>query len=143
MNSSIARDLGLLIARVGLGIIFIAHGWQKFFTYKIAGMQAAFEGMGAPLPKISAVLAASIELGGGILLIAGLLTPLVGALLFLDMVGAFFIVHADKGVFIDNGGYELVVALGVGSLLIAVIGAGRISIDGLIGKGNGWVKTPA
>ena len=99
--------------------------------------------MGAPLPKISAVLAASIELGGGILLIAGLLTPLVGALLFLDMVGAFFIVHADKGVFIDNGGYELVVALGVGSLLIAVIGAGRISIDGLIGKGNGWVKTPA
>ncbi len=94
-------------------------------------------------PKISAVLAASIELGGGILLIAGLLTPpLVGALLFLDMVGAFFIVHADKGVFIDNGGYELVVALGVGSLLIAVIGAGRISIDGLIGKGNGWVKTP-
>lgn len=143
MNSSIARDLGLLIARVGLGIIFIAHGWQKFFTYKIAGTQAAFEGMGAPLPKISAVLAASIELGGGILLIAGLLTPLVGAFLFLDMVGAFFIVHADKGVFIDNGGYELVVALGVGSLLVAVIGAGRISIDGLIGKGNGWVKTPA
>lgn len=141
MNSSIVRDLGLLIARVGLGIIFIAHGWQKFFTYKISGTQASFEAMGAPLPKVSAIVAASVELGGGILLVAGLLTPLVGALLFLNMVGAFFIAHAGNGIFVSEGGYELVLALGVGSLLIATIGAGRISIDGLIGKGNGWIKT--
>ncbi|MDI9916641.1 DoxX family protein [Rhodococcus sp. IEGM 1379] len=143
MNSSIARDLGTLIARVGLGIIFIAHGWQKYFTYKIAGTQAAFEGMGAPLPKVSAVVAATVELGGGILLIAGVLTPLVGALLFLDMVGALFIVHSGNGIFVDQGGYELVLALGVGSLLIATIGAGRISVDGLIGKGDGWLKPAA
>ncbi|TSD45981.1 DoxX family protein [Rhodococcus sp. KBS0724] len=143
MNSSIVRDLGLLIARIGLGIIFIAHGWQKFFTYKIAGTQASFEAMGAPLPKVSAIAAATIELGGGILLIAGVLTPLVGVLLFLDMVGAFFIVHSGNGVFVDAGGYELVLALGVGSLLIAAIGAGRISVDGLIGKGDGWLKTAA
>lgn len=143
MNSSIVRDLGLLIARVGLGIIFIAHGWQKFFTYKISGTQASFDAMGAPLPKVSAIVAATVELGGGILLIAGLLTPLVGVLLFLDMVGAFFIVHAGSGIFVSEGGYELVLALGVGSLLIATIGAGRISIDGLLGKGDGWVKTAA
>jgi len=59
------------------------------------------------------------------------------------MVGAFFIVHSGNGIFVDAGGYELVLALGVGSLLIATIGAGRISVDGLIGKGNGWLKTAA
>ncbi|MGC0362750.1 putative oxidoreductase [Rhodococcus sp. 27YEA15] len=143
MNSSIVRDLGILVARVGLGIIFIAHGWQKFFTYKIAGTQASFEAMGAPVPKVSAVLAATVELGGGILLLVGLLTPLVGVLLFLDMVGAFFITHAGNGIFVGEGGYELVLALGVGSLLIAALGAGRISIDGILGKSNGWAAVPA
>ena len=72
----------------------------------------------------------------------GLADPDRRHLLFLDMVGALILVHADKGVFIANGGYELVVALGVGSLLIAVIGAGRISIDGF-SEGLGWGKTAA
>lgn len=141
MTPSIARDLGIFLARLGLGIIFIAHGWQKFFTNTIAGTQAGFESMGAPLPDVSAVLAASIELGGGILLVLGLLTPLVGGLLFLDMVGAFFVAHADKGVFVDKGGFELVLALGVGSLLIAVVGAGRLSVDAVLGKADGWARS--
>ncbi|GAA4471421.1 DoxX family protein [Rhodococcus olei] len=132
MKSSAFRDLALLIARVGIGIIFVAHGWQKFFTNGIDKTQVAFDGMGAPMPDLSAILAASVELGGGLLLIVGLLTPIAGILLFLDMLGAFFIVHADQGLFMPMG-YELVLALGVSSLLIAAVGAGRLSVDALLG----------
>jgi putative oxidoreductase len=62
--------------------------------------------------------------------------------LFRDL--ALLIARIGLGVvFVANGGYELVVALGVGSLLLAVIGAGRLSIDGLLGRGSGWGKTAA
>ncbi|MGW0172826.1 DoxX family protein [Rhodococcus sp. NPDC003322] len=133
MKSSALRDLALLVARLGIGVIFVAHGWQKFFTYGISGVQASFEQMGAPLHNLSAILAATIELVGGFALIAGIATPIVGILLFLDMLGAFFITHTGNGIFVSEGGYELVLALGVSSLLIAAIGAGRFSVDALIG----------
>lgn len=133
MKSSAFKDLALLIARVGIGVIFVAHGWQKFFTNGIAKTQAGFDAMGAPMPDVSAIAAATVELVGGFALIAGIATPIAGILLFLDMVGAFFIVHMDKGIFVSEGGYELVLALGVASLLIAAIGAGRLSIDALLG----------
>ncbi len=133
MKSSAFRDLAVLLARVGIGVIFVAHGWQKFFTNGIAKTQAGFDGMGVPLPDLSAIAAATIELGGGLLLIVGLLTPIAGILLFLNMVGAFVLVHIDNGLFVGDGGYELVLALGVSSLLIAAVGAGRLSVDALIG----------
>ncbi|AOW94268.1 hypothetical protein BFN03_01715 [Rhodococcus sp. WMMA185] len=143
MGSPLFRDLALLIARIGLGVVFIAHGWQKFFDNGVQATQDGFAAMGVPLPEVSAVAAAAIELVGGAALLVGVLTPIAGILLFLVMLGAMMLVHVENGVFVTDGGYELVVALGVGSLLIAAIGAGRISIDGLLGKGAGWIKTAA
>lgn len=137
MNSTLLRDLALLIARIGIGVVFVAHGWQKFFTNGLDATKASFEQMDIPLADISAVVSAVIELVGGFALIIGLATPIAGVLLFLNMLGAFILVHIDKGVFVTDGGYELVVALGVGSLLIAAIGAGRLSVDGLIGRRRG------
>jgi putative oxidoreductase len=64
----------------------------------------------------------------------GAFTAVAGGLLFLDMLGALLFVHIKNGVFVGEGGYELVVALGVGSLLLAVFGAGRYSVDGMLGK---------
>ncbi|WP_433610822.1 DoxX family protein [Prescottella agglutinans] len=136
MNSTAFRDATLLIARVGIGVIFIAHGWQKFFDWGIDGTQAAFAGMDIPLADVSAIVAATIELVGGIALLIGLATRIAGVLLFLDMLGAFFLVHIGNGVFVGDGGYELVVALGVGSLLIAGVGAGRVSVDAFVGKNS-------
>ncbi len=136
MNSTAFRDATLLIARVGIGVIFIAHGWQKFFDWGIDGTQAAFAGMDIPLADVSAIVAATIELVGGIALLIGLATRIAGVLLFLNMLGAFFLVHIGNGVFVGDGGYELVVALGVGSLLIAGVGAGRVSVDAFVGKNS-------
>ncbi|GGC68265.1 DoxX family protein [Hoyosella rhizosphaerae] len=132
MASGWHRDIAVLIARIGIGIIFVAHGWQKLNDMTISGVQAFFTSVNAPFPEITAYVVTYIEIIGGGLLILGALTPLVGLLLFSVMTGAFVLVHVENGIFVENGGYELVLALGVGALMIAAIGAGRISIDNFI-----------
>lgn len=128
-----ARDLVLLLARIGLGVVFIAHGWQKH-TGGVDATTQAFTGMGIPAPRISAYFATYVELVGGAALIAGVLTTVVGVLLAVDMVGAFVFVHAGKGVLASNGGWELVGALGLLSLVLVVVGPGRASVDAWIGR---------
>ena len=125
-------DLALLIARIALGVVFIAHGAQKLFTYGLAGTAESFAGMGIPAPQAAALFAAVVEFAGGAALVVGVGVPVAGLLLFLDMLGALVLVHAPNGVFVDNGGFELVAALGAGALLLAVAGAGSWSVDHLI-----------
>ncbi|MBJ7289329.1 DoxX family protein [Williamsia sp.] len=141
MNSTLPRDIATLLARVGLGVVFLAHGLQKLNVWGYSGTKAAFDGMGAPMPGVSAFLATWIEILGGIALIAGVLTPVVGILLFLDMVGAYFIAHSGNGIWVADGGYEFVLALGAGSLLIAAVGAGKFSVDGVLGSRLPWVAS--
>ncbi|MFE3447097.1 DoxX family protein [Nocardia sp. NPDC059180] len=132
------RSIAILIARVGLGVVFIAHGWQKFFTNGLSATESGFRGMGAPLPEISAPAAALIELAGGIGLVIGLATPIWALLLVADMVGAYFIAHAGKGLFVAEGGAELVLALGAGALLLAAVGAGALSVDRMLADRAPW-----
>ncbi|MEU4194150.1 DoxX family protein [Kribbella sp. NPDC026611] len=128
------RDLVLLIARVGLGIVFVAHGWQKFHTNGLDATAQGFEQLGVPAPTLSAYYATGVELLGGIALIVGVLTPVAGLLLTLDMLGAFAFVHVSNGVFAGSGGWELVAALGLMSLTLAATGAGRFSLDNVLAK---------
>lgn len=126
---SLLRDLGLLAARLVLGTIFIAHGWQKIADQTIAGTIQGFRGMGVPMPEVSAPIVSWLELIGGILLILGAFTPIVGILLAIDMIAAAILVHIPAGLFIQGGGWELVGALGAGALALAATGAGRFSLD--------------
>jgi putative oxidoreductase len=129
---SVARDLAILVARIGVGVVFVAHGWQKLVTFGVAGTAAAFGRQGVPVPAVSAWYAALVELLGGAALVLGLAVPVAGILLALDMLGAYLFVHAGHGIFISRGGGELAIALGVASLLLAAVGAGRFSLDQLI-----------
>ncbi|HET6242462.1 MAG TPA: DoxX family protein, partial [Arthrobacter sp.] len=115
--------------RVIAGVVFAAHGWQKYNEFTIAGTQGSFAQLGVPAPEITAPLVATLELVGGIALILGVLTRVFAALLTLDMLGALVLVHAPKGVFVSEGGYELVLVLAAASLAIALAGPGRISVD--------------
>ncbi|GII25770.1 DoxX family protein [Planosporangium mesophilum] len=134
MTNTTLRDLALLVARLGLGIVFVAHGWQKWATFGLTGTAGGFEKMGIPAPTAAAAFAATVELVGGLALILGVAVPIAGLLLALDMAGAFVLVHATKGPFVTEGGFELVVALGIGALLLAAFGAGRFSVDALVGR---------
>ena len=127
-------SLALLIARIGLGIVFVAHGWQKFNDMGVGAVGAGNTKMAVPAPELAAYYATFVELVGGAALLIGAFTAVAGVLLTLDMLGALLLVHIKNGVFVTEGGFELVVALGAGALLLAVIGAGKYSVDALLGK---------
>ena len=131
-STSTRQDITLLIGRVALGVVLIAHGWQKFFTYGISGATASFEQMGIPLAGAAATFAALVELVGGILLIVGFAVPLVGLLVAIDMIGALLFVHAPNGVFVGDGGYELVLVIAALGVVFAGVGAGGYAVDRLL-----------
>jgi putative oxidoreductase len=119
----------LLLGRVAVGVVFLAHGWQKLFTNGVDGTAAFFAQAGIPLPAAAAWFAALVETLGGAALILGALVPVAGLLLVLNMLGAFVFVHAGNGLFIDKNGYELVLTLGAAALVFAIVGPGRYSVD--------------
>ncbi len=127
-----ARDLAVLVTRVAVGLVFLAHGWQKLFTNGIDGTAAFFEQVGVPAATGAAWFATLVELAGGAALILGLAVPVAGLLLVVDMIGAFAFVHAGAGLFVEQGGYELVLTLGAAALLLAATGAGRYGLDHLL-----------
>jgi putative oxidoreductase len=129
MNQTSLTTTAVTMLRCILGLLFAAHGWQKFNEFTIAGTQASFAKMGVPAAEIAAPTVAGLELAGGIALILGILTRVVAALLAVDMLGALFLVHAPAGIFASAGGYELVLLLAAAALAVALTGAGRISVD--------------
>ncbi|MEO9326465.1 DoxX family protein [Gordonia aurantiaca] len=124
-------SLAQFLARLILGIIFIAHGWQKLVTNGMDATKAAFgpEGMDVPYPDLAAYYATWVELVGGIMLILGLLLPIVATLLIADMIGAIVFVHADAGFWNTDGGYEWPLALIAGLLAVGYISNGRAAAD--------------
>ena len=123
------RDAALLVARLVLGVVLVAHGWQKVFTNGLGATAEGFAGMGVPLAPVSAAFAGLVELVGGVLLLAGAATALVGVLVVLDMIGAALLVHVANGVFASSGGWELVGVIAAAALVLAAVGAGRFSVD--------------
>ncbi|GAB3661057.1 DoxX family protein [Zhihengliuella somnathii] len=137
MNNATLTTIGRTVLRVVVGFLFVAHGWQKYNEWTLAGTTAAFSDMGIPLAETTAPVIATLELVGGIALIIGLLSRPVAVLLTLDMLGALILVHASAGVFVANNGYELVLLLGAAALTIALMGPGRVSADhALFGRRN-------
>ena len=128
-------NAGLLLIRVVLGLTMAAHGYNKFFGGgRIPGTARWFASMGMrPNGTIHAVLAASTELGGGLLFAAGLLTPLAGAAIVGLMVVAGWTTHRDNGFFIVKEGWEYNLVLGAVAVGVATIGPGRFSVDWLVG----------
>ncbi|NMD55102.1 MULTISPECIES: DoxX family protein [Tsukamurella] len=131
MAAQLERGQGLAstIARVILGVIFFAHGWQKFVTNGIDNVAASFEKMDVPLPTLSAWFAGIVELVGGAALIIGLAVPLVAVLGIIDMLGAIIFVHWDAGFFASNGGYELPLALIAGLIAVGIASHGPLAAD--------------
>lgn len=125
-------DLALLVLRLTLGVVMIAHGWQKFSGGGLAGAGESFTKMGAPGAPVTGYLVVLLELGGGVLMLLGLATSIVGALMALNMVGAIALVHGSKGFYAAGGGYEFVLVLAVVSLFLAAVGPGRLAADAVL-----------
>ena len=121
-------DQALAVLRVVVGIVFIAHGYQKFFVSGVQGVTGFLTQLGVPLPGIAAPFVSTLELAGGAALVVGLFARPIAFLLMCDVLGALFLVHLGNGFFVPRG-IELVMTLAAATLAIAVGGAGTLSAD--------------
>ena len=135
-----------LVVRLGLGIVFFAHGAQKTFGWFGGhGLTATIGGFRQMnIPPAATALAAFIEYFGGLALIIGLLARPVALALVLVMLVAIVKVHARNGFFLNfamtpgkGHGYEFNLALIAMALSILIGGAGALSIDRLIAPFGG------
>lgn len=125
------KPLALLLLRLGLGVIFIYHGYPKIFTHAHQTMEE-FPRMG--FPSYFALVAGVIEFFGGWLLILGLFTRIAALLLAGEMAIAIVRVHIPQGGIMAVSNYQFPLALAVGAFALVAVGAGAISIDRAIFK---------
>jgi putative oxidoreductase len=132
-----AVDLGLLVLRVGVGLPFALHGFQKLFGwFGGGGLQrsaAWFASLGFGRGRVAAVLAGTGEIAGGLGLALGLLTPLAAAAVVGTMTTAAFVNNAAAGFWSAAKGWELNGYLIVVAAALAITGPGAVSLDGGLG----------
>jgi putative oxidoreductase len=133
-------DVALLILRVWIGVVMVAHGLNHLRSQD--GTARWFGKVGFRSPRLNARLSAYGELAIGAGLVVGLLTPVAAAGLGATMLVAFWAIHRHVGFFVfhrPDEGYEYVVTLAAVAFVLAILGPGRISIDQTLGLvWTGW-----
>jgi putative oxidoreductase len=128
--------LGLLLVRLGIGLIMAAHGASKLFGwfggYGLRGTGQFFEQMGFQPGVVFAAAAAISEILGGLLVALGFLGPIGPALMVSVMIVATITVHWGQGLFAPKG-VELPLLYAVGALGLALTGFGQYSLDNWVG----------
>lgn len=108
------------------------HGYNKFFgPGRIAGTTTWFASMGMRAPALQARAAAITEIGAGILLAVGFLTPFAAAAFIALMIVAIVTTHWKNGYFIfhPGGGWEYCASIIFVALSIGIMGSGTASLD--------------
>jgi len=128
-----AMNTGLLILRLVLGLIFVAHGSQKLFGWfggkGLAGQSAMMEKLGVRPAGFFALVSSVGEFFGGLGVAAGLLTPLAAAGILGSMIVAIIKVQAPRGFWNSEGGIEWPLALAAVALALGLMGPGAYSLD--------------
>lgn len=115
-------SLGLLLIRIAIGAVFLAHGWMKIQDVsQVAGM---FSQMGVIAPNFFGPFISWLEVIGGLMLIFGIFTRIAAAALGIEMIFAVFITGIGRGF----GPHEMEILLAAGSLGIALVGSGRFAL---------------
>jgi putative oxidoreductase len=137
--------LGATLIRAVVGPLFIGHGTQKLLGwFGGGGIQQTgeqFESLGLKPGKHHATAAGLAETLGGVLITLGLLTPVGATFISGTMVTAIRKVHAPKGPWATQGGYEYNLVLLAAMVGLTENGPGPLSLDSAVApelKGTRW-----
>lgn len=126
-----ASDVGLLLIRLMLGVVFMYHGSQKVFGWfggsGIEGFAGALESMKMPAPQAGAWAAALAEFGGGVILVLGLFMRVLIIPTIITMLVAAFVVHR-QAFSLQHGGMEYALTLAVVMIGLVLTGPGRLTV---------------
>jgi putative oxidoreductase len=141
-------DVGMLLLRLVVGGLMVGHGTQKLFGWfgghGVRGTAGWLQSMGFRPATPLAVVTGAAEAGGGLFLAVGFLTPLAAAAVAGVLFTAIVSVHWSSGMWNENGGSEFPLALATAALATAFVGAGRFSLDTVLGfdlAGVAWGLT--
>jgi putative oxidoreductase len=137
--------IGLLIARVVVGLMMAAHGTQKlvgwFGGYGLKATGDFFAQLGFRPGRAFAAAASLTEITSGLLIALGLLGPIGPALMISVMIVAAVSVHWGHGLFAATNGVEVPVLYSVAGLALALTGFGPYALDAWLGLTNVWTPT--
>jgi len=130
------QPLALLLMRLALGAIMVAHGYHKVF----GGLQHFAHmvgGMGIPIWL--GYVAAFTELLGGLLILVGFFTRPAAFAVCIELAVAIWKVHLHNGLMgsPDRPGYEFPLAAAALALALIFFGGGPISLDHVLRSGGG------
>ena len=121
------QDYGILLLRVTLGVMFIAHGLLKVLVFTVPGTVQFFEAQG--FPGVLAYLVIAAEIGGGALLVLGVYTRWVALALVPILLGALNVHWPNGWVFsTPNGGWEYPAFLVIATLVQSLLGGGALAL---------------
>lgn len=139
---TVGADLGILIVRLVVGVLFMGHGLGKLFGWfgqgGVKGTGAFFEKVGYSPGESLAVLTGIVELAAGIMLVLGFMIPLAAAIIIGDMMNAAWVKSA-AGFWTADQGYEYEFVLIMIALALTITGAGAYALD----RDREWFRTRA
>ena len=129
---------GLLILRLALGLVFLAHGGQKLFLMGMSGTGDMLGRMGVPGASLIGPVLAIVEPLAGAAIVLGLLTRVAAFAVAMDMLGAILLFNRLHGFFVPMG-IEFPMILCASGVALAAIGAGPFSVDHSLARRRGGV----
>ena len=140
-ESASPSDTAALLLRLTVGPMLMVHGYNKVFGKGgLEGTTRWFDALGLKPAHVHARMAAATELGAGAAITVGAASPLPSAAAIGLMVTAARTDHRGKGFFMFRNGWEYVGVVGAVAAVMALLGPGRYSVDGLIGRERTGVK---
>jgi putative oxidoreductase len=137
-----ALNTGLLLLRLIVGFVVLAHGWNHWKSVRSGpGMANWFESLGLRPGPLHAWMVTLTELAGGAVLMLGLFSPFAAGGTAALMLVAFMTNHRKNGFFIfrPGEGYEYVLTLGIVAIAMGPLGPGQWSLDDVFGiVVDGW-----
>ncbi|WP_181783483.1 DoxX family protein, partial [Pseudonocardia pini] len=125
-RNRVGREIASLLLRGAIGGTVIAHGVKH--GRSLDGTAGWFGSIGFRQPRLQAQASAAVEVGSGVLLLAGAATPLASAAVVATMGVAARSVHIPNGFWITAEGWEYVTNLATAAVALAAIGPGRFSV---------------